>query len=168
MFLYVMWLTNSAVWKEHNASLPRNLPTAFKVKLKRLWCRRFCVTWQWMYLQPVQSNPCEVESKGNRGWIFTLASCGIAACASSSARIGIVQTKGQACVFANRTLPAFALEFRGNRAESMPCDRWILRFAKNTMLVWREISHQLIQGQAEETLMSQVLCHLAVNDFRTS
>ena len=117
-------------------------PTAFKVKLKRLWCRRFCVTWQWMSIELVQSNPCALESKSNRGWKFTLTFCGITACASSGARIGILQTKGQAFVFANRTLPAFALEFTGSRAESMPCDRRIPQCAKNTMPVWREISQQ--------------------------
>ena len=138
-----MRLMNSTVCKEHDAGLTRNLSTAFKVKLKRLRCRRFCVTWQWMSLEPVQSNPCALESKGNRGWIFTLTLCGVAACASSGARISILQTKGQACVFANRTLPAFALEFTGNRAESMPCDRRIPQSAKNTMPVWREISQQL-------------------------
>ena len=88
-----------------------------------------------MSLELVQSNLCEVESKGNRGWIFTLTLCGVAACASSGARIGILQIKGQACVFGNRTLPAFALEFTGNRAESMPCDRRIPQSAKNTMPV---------------------------------
>ena len=98
--------TNSTVCKEHDAGLTRNLSTAFKVKLKRLWCRRFCVTWQWMSLEPVQSNPCEVESKSSRGWIFTLTLCGVAACASRGARIGILQIKGQAWVFVNRTLLA--------------------------------------------------------------
>ena len=88
-----------------------------------------------MSLGPVQSNPCALESKGNRGWIFTLTLCGVAACASSGARIDILEIKGQACVFENRALPAFALEFTGNRAESMPCDRRIPQSAKNTMPV---------------------------------
>ena len=78
---------------------------------------------------------CALERKGSRGWIFTLALCGVAACASSGARIGILQTEGQACVFAIRTLPAFALEFTGSRAEGMPCDRRIPQSAKNTMPV---------------------------------
>ena len=96
-----------------------------------------------MSIELVQSNPCALESKSNRGWIFTVTFCGIAACASSGARIGILRTKGQAFVFANRTLPALHMGFRGKEAEGMSCHRRILQSAKNTMPVGREISQQL-------------------------
>ena len=79
--------------------------------------------------------PVRLKAQGNRGWIFTLTLCGVAAYASSGAMIGILQTKGQACVFVNRTLPALHMGFTGKGAESMSCDRQVPQCSKIMMPV---------------------------------
>ena len=122
-----MWLANSAVCKERNAQLTRKLSTAVKVKLKRVWCRRPHVTLQWMSVEPVEQALCAWKQKQPRLDVHTglLQRCR-AASASSGAGIGILQTKGQAFVFARpsfelcwRCQSAHVLEFTGTGTESM-------------------------------------------------
>ena len=103
---------------------------------------------------------CALERKGSRGWIFTLALCGVAACASSGARIGILQTNCQACrVFRNRTLPALHMLWSSRVQELRVChtidefhslQRTRCRFDKKSL--------NRFHCHAEETLMLQVLC----------
>ena len=117
-----------------------------------------------MSLEPVQSNACARERKGSRGWIFILTFFGVAARASSGARIGIRQTNGQALVFANKTLPALHMLW-SSRVLGLRICNVIDEFPslQRTLCRFDEKCLNSFQGQAEETLMSQVLSHLAVN-----
>ena len=78
-----------------------------------------------MSVEPAQSNPSEVESKGSRDWIFMLPLCGVVAQLSQAASLGLASYRPRVKLCFSRTelcqrcQSANALEFTGTGAESM-------------------------------------------------
>eukprot|EP00435_Cladocopium_sp_Y103_P043413 s1150_g12.t1 len=127
-----------------------------------------------MSLEPVQSNPCEVESKGGRGWIFMLPFGGDVAQLWQAAVLGLIPYRPRVKLwfFQDR-----ALNFAGFARVHMLWSSWLpeervchvideFHSLQRAQCPFDEKFLNSFQGQAEETLMLQALCHLVVNVLR--
>ena len=78
-----------------------------------------------MSVEPAQSNPSEVESKGSRDWIFMLPLCGVVAQLSQAASLGLASYRPRVKLCFSRTelcqrcQSAYALESKATGAESI-------------------------------------------------
>eukprot|EP00435_Cladocopium_sp_Y103_P049836 s1150_g15.t1 len=151
-----------------------------------------------MSLEPVQSNPSEVESKGSRGWIFMLPFCGNVVQHAQAAALGLAPYRPRVKLWFLKN-PAFnsagfvgvhrlwsSWQQRLDDIEAALLQKVLLELNCGAVLGYGSRKFMIIefhslqrtqcpfdetflnsfQGQAEETLMSQALCHLAVNVFR--
>eukprot|EP00435_Cladocopium_sp_Y103_P033651 s2941_g8.t1 len=128
-----------------------------------------------MSLEPLPPNPCEVESKGSRGWIFILpfsgdvAQLSQAACVEKKSFTGFQgQAEGNFSSLSSSPLRAMHVclkLFKENTTQAACCPFAIDEFHSlhKTQYPFDEKSLNGFQGQAEESSMSQGLCHLAVN-----
>ena len=119
-----------------------------------------------MSVEPAQSNPSEIESKGSRDWIFMLPLCGVVAQLSQAAALGLASYR-PSIVFRE---PNFASVARvhmlwSSRVRGLRVCSVIDEFhsLQRTQCPFDENSLNSCQGKAEESLMSQASCHLAVN-----
>ena len=71
-----------------------------------------------MSVEPAQSNPSEVESKGSRDWIFMLPLCGVVAQLSQAAALGLASYRPRVKLWFLRN---WALNFAGIAGAQLQC-----------------------------------------------